>query len=58
MEYSELFGIDGEPIEFEWKSCPGFTSLRILEKTRRDLETQQINPRTDNRNDYHHVDVQ
>ena len=43
-EYTELFGIDGEPIELEWTIFPGFTPLEILEKIRRDLETQQINP--------------
>ena len=43
-EHTELFGIDGETIEFEWNIFPGFTSLGILEKIRRDVGTQQVNP--------------
>ena len=30
--YKELFGIDGESIEFEWNIIPGLTSLEILPK--------------------------
>ena len=30
--YRELFGVDGEPIEFEWNVFPGLTSLEILRK--------------------------
>ena len=43
-EYAELFGIFGEPIEFEWNIFPGFTSLQILKVIRKDLETRQLNP--------------
>ena len=43
-EYTELFGMDGEPTEFEWNLFPGFTSFEILEKIRKDLEVQQKNP--------------
>ena len=34
----ELFGIDGEPIEFEWNIFPGPTSLEILQKIQHDLQ--------------------
>ena len=40
----ELFGIDGERIEFEWNSLPGFTSLQILRKIQENLEVCQTRP--------------
>ena len=43
-ECTELFGIDGEPIEFEWTIFPGFTSLQILAEIQKDLEARQVNP--------------
>ena len=30
LQYNELDRIDGEPMEFEWKNFPGFTTLQIL----------------------------
>ena len=42
--YRELFGIDGEPIEFEWNIFPGLTSLEILQKIQKDLQNQNIEP--------------
>ena len=42
--YKELLGIDGEPIEFEWKSLPGFTSLQIIQEIRNDLRERNIEP--------------
>ena len=30
--FNELLGMDGEPIEFEWKLFTGFTALEILQK--------------------------
>ena len=30
--YKESFGIDAEPIEFEWNIFPGFTTLQILQE--------------------------
>ena len=36
--YEELFGIDGEAIEFEWNIFPGISSLRILQEIQRDLK--------------------
>ena len=43
-EYAELSGIDGESIEFEWNTFPGFRSIEILKKIPEDLEARQINP--------------
>ena len=34
----------GEPIEFEWKNFPRFTSISILRKIQVDLKVPQINP--------------
>ena len=31
----ELNRIDGEPMEFEWKIFPGFTTLDLLEKIKK-----------------------
>ena len=31
-QYRELDRINGEPMEFEWKNFPGFTTLDILEE--------------------------
>ena len=39
-----FFGIDGEPIEFEWNIFPGRTSLEILRKIQKDLQEQNIEP--------------
>ena len=40
-EHAELYGIDGEPIEFEF---PGFTSIEILRLIQQDLNARRINP--------------
>ena len=45
----ELFGVDGEPIEFEWNIFPrfstlGLTSLEILQKIQQDLQDRNIKP--------------
>ena len=42
--YRELFGIDGEPIKFEWSIFPGRTSLEILQKIQKDLKDRNIEP--------------
>ena len=35
--YRDFFGIDGEPIEFEWNIFPGLLSLEILQKIQKRL---------------------
>ena len=42
--YQDSIGIDGEPIEFEWKNFSIFSSLSILEKIQGDSETRRIQP--------------
>ena len=42
--YQDAVGVDGEPIEFEWKHFPGFSSLSILKETHQDLEKRKIQP--------------
>ena len=42
--FSELLGLDGEPIEFEWTIFPGFTAFEILHKIQSDLEGAHIEP--------------
>ena len=42
--FSELLGLDGEPIEFEWTIFPGFTALQILHKFQSDLQGAHIEP--------------
>ena len=41
---SEPSGLNGEPIEFEFKILPGFTALQILHKIQSDLEEAHIDP--------------
>ena len=36
--FSELLGLDGFPIDFEWTIVPGFTALQILHKIQSDLD--------------------
>ena len=43
---NELLGMDGEPIEFEWKNFPRFTALDILHKIQCDLEISRIDTGT------------
>ena len=42
--HGALLGIDGEPIEFEWNSLPGFSSLQILPESQDDLRERNIEP--------------
>ena len=35
-------GTDGEAIEFEWTSFPGFTTLTILKEIQKDLESKNM----------------
>ena len=42
--FKELQGLDGEPINFEWKIFPGVTALNLLHKVQADLEDQHIIP--------------
>ena len=42
--YRDLFGIDGEPIQFEWKIFPRRTSLEIFRKIQKDLQDRNIEP--------------
>ena len=44
MFFTELLGLDGEPIEFEWKIVQGFTALQILQEIQSDLEGAHIEP--------------
>ena len=39
QQYRELYGIDGEPLEFEWKVFPGHTTLLILREIQEFLKT-------------------
>ena len=42
--YEEFLGIGTEPIEFEWNSIPGLTSLGILQEIQKDLQERNIEP--------------
>ena len=42
--FRELQGLDGEPIDFEWKIFPGATALDILHKIQADLLGKHITP--------------
>ena len=42
--FNELLGMDGEPIEFEWKKFTGFTALEILHRIQCDTENSHIEP--------------
>ena len=44
QENQDSVGLDGEAIEFEWKSFPGFTTLTVLQKIQKDLEEKNIKP--------------
>ena len=37
-------GLDGEPIDFEWKKFQGFTTLTILREIQKDLARKKIEP--------------
>ena len=36
--HREFFGVDGEPIEFEWNIFPGLTSLEFVHEIQKDLQ--------------------
>ena len=40
----EFYGIDGDPIEFEWNILPGLTSLAMLRKVQDHLQNSNIKP--------------
>ena len=40
----DLNRIDGEPMEFEWKIFPGFTTFGLLEQIRKFMEDRQCEP--------------
>ena len=42
--FGELQGLDGEPIDFEWKIFPGATALDILHKIQADQQGKHIAP--------------
>ena len=42
--YNESFGIDGEPIEFEWNNFPGHTTLEILQEIQDRMTVCQTSP--------------
>ena len=42
--YQDAVGLDGEPIEFEWKILPRFTTLTILKEIQLDLERKNTEP--------------
>ena len=42
--FNELLGMDGVPIEFEWKNFPRFTALQIRHKIQSDMQGAHIEP--------------
>ena len=42
--FTELQGLDGEPILFEYKIFPGFSALRLLNTIQKDLELKRTKP--------------
>ena len=42
--FRELQGLDGDPIDFEWKIFPGAKALDILHKIQADLQGKNITP--------------
>ena len=43
-QYKELGRIDGEPMEFEWKIFPGFTTLQIIREIQNMMDEMQCDP--------------
>ena len=41
--YQKEVGIDGEAMEFEWKKFPGFSSLSILQRSRKTWREKTLN---------------
>ena len=52
--FRELQGLDGEPIDFEWKIFPGVTALDILHEIQADLQGKHITPDNLHVNDQRH----
>ena len=51
--------IDGEPVEFEWKHFPGFTTLAILAEIQKMMAELKCEPeQLQSMKDHLHVDVQ
>ena len=42
--FRELQGLDGDPIDFEWKNFPRAKALAILHKIQADLQGKNIRP--------------
>ena len=42
--FSELNRIDGQPVEFEWKISPGFTTVGILKQMQQMMEELHCEP--------------
>ena len=42
--FRELQGLDGDPIDFEWKIFPGAKALDVLYKSQADLQGKNITP--------------
>ena len=42
--FRELQGLDGEPIDFEWKIFPGATALDLLHEIQADLQGKHVTP--------------
>ena len=40
----DLDGIDGEPMEFEWKHFPGFTTLATLDEIQKMMTESKCEP--------------
>ena len=54
----DLNRIDGEPMEFEWKMFPGFTTLGSLEETQKNVDRITVWIWAVQRKDHLHVNVQ
>ena len=55
--FSELNGIDGKPMEFEWKIFPRFTTAGILKEIQNTTGELQCDPADFNGQDHLHVNV-
>ena len=56
-QYTTLDTFDGEPMEFEWKISPGFTTLQLLQEVHKFMNKNE-RARSVPRTNYLHVDVQ
>ena len=55
--FREMDRIDGEPMEFEWKIFPGFTTLEILAEIRVMMTDMKCEPEHCQKKDHLHVNV-